>query len=246
VTRREIWLGGLLSLMAGELAAQAFGPGEQALHIGAAEFIPASSDDTYTIPADGYLYGRPAVAQFIAPVRLPAGAEITGLCFYAFDSSPDSFVSMTLDVVALTPGGQSHTMGSLLGPLLATFDIGYGVVCSPPFSYVYRDTADVDGDGAAEHLVYRLVVDSVYREGAPQPGLGGARIFWRRQVSAAPATATFADVPTTHPFFRTIEALSASGITAGCGPGHFCPNQNVTRGEMAALLARALGLQWPY
>lgn len=65
---------------------------------------------------------------------------------------------------------------------------------------------------------------------------------WRRQVSAAPATATFTDVPTTHVFFRFVEALARSGITGGCAPGQFCPSQPVTRAQMAAFLSIALGL----
>jgi hypothetical protein len=49
----------------------------------------------------------------------------------------------------------------------------------------------------------------------------------------------------TSPFGADIEALSASGITSGCNPPantKFCPNEYVTRGQMAAFLARALGL----
>ncbi len=63
-------------------------------------------------------------------------------------------------------------------------------------------------------------------------------------VSPAPATATFNDVPTTHPFFQFIEALYASGITAGCqaAPPLYCPDNPVTRGQMAVFLAKALGL----
>lgn len=60
----------------------------------------------------------------------------------------------------------------------------------------------------------------------------------------APATATFDDVPTSHLFFQQIEVLVDSGITAGCGGGDFCPNAPLTRGQMAAFLAKALGLHW--
>jgi beta-N-acetylhexosaminidase len=72
----------------------------------------------------------------------------------------------------------------------------------------------------------------------------GIRLFWQRQVSPAPQTATFNDVPTTHPFHRFIEALYASGITGGCGNGNFCPDEPVTRGQMAVFLSGALGLHW--
>jgi hypothetical protein len=61
-------------------------------------------------------------------------------------------------------------------------------------------------------------------------------------VSPAPATATFLDVPTDNPYFRYVEALVASGITAGCGGGNYCPNSSLTRGQMAVFLAKALGL----
>ncbi|MGH9380129.1 MAG: hypothetical protein ACRD2Z_05905 [Thermoanaerobaculia bacterium] len=32
----------------------------------------------------------------------------------------------------------------------------------------------------------------------------------------------------------------------GCCGGNYCPNALVTRGQMAAFLAKALGLHWPY
>jgi parallel beta-helix repeat protein len=44
-----------------------------------------------------------------------------------------------------------------------------------------------------------------------------------------------------------IEAIRAEGITYGCNPpvnDHYCPDRNLTRGEMAALLVRALGLTY--
>ena len=76
-------------------------------------------------------------------------------------------------------------------------------------------------------------------------GFGGARIFWRRQVSPKPQTQSFPDVPPTLNFFPYVEALKAAGITTGYSNGMFGFNDFVTRGQMAAFLARALGLQWP-
>lgn len=43
----------------------------------------------------------------------------------------------------------------------------------------------------------------------------------------------------------TIEAIAAEGITKGCNPpwnDSYCPGQNVTRGEVAAMISRAFGL----
>jgi S-layer homology domain len=74
----------------------------------------------------------------------------------------------------------------------------------------------------------------------------GATFWYRLQVSPAPATATFPnDVPTSHPLFRFVEALAASGITGGCGAGVYCPDAPITRGQMAVFLAAALGLHFP-
>ena len=70
------------------------------------------------------------------------------------------------------------------------------------------------------------------------------RVFYNLQVSAAPVTATFGDVPTSHPFFQFVEALAAAGITTGCGGGNYCPDGAVTRGQMAVFLSKALGLQF--
>jgi hypothetical protein len=42
-----------------------------------------------------------------------------------------------------------------------------------------------------------------------------------------------------------INSIAASGITRGCNPpsnNHFCPEQRITRAEMASMLARGLGL----
>lgn len=41
-------------------------------------------------------------------------------------------------------------------------------------------------------------------------------------------------------FEDDIERLATAGITRGCGDTAFCPNDNVTRGQMAAFLRRAL------
>jgi hypothetical protein len=75
--------------------------------------------------------------------------------------------------------------------------------------------------------------------------LSAVRVGWKRQVSPAPGTATFADVPVGDPFHRFIEALVAAGISGGCGTSNYCPHASLTRGQMAVFLAVALGLHWP-
>ncbi len=53
--------------------------------------------------------------------------------------------------------------------------------------------------------------------------------------------AVFTDVPCTgSPFDSWIEELAALGVTGGCGGGLFCPDNNVTRQQMAVLLLKTL------
>jgi|GEM_PF-2623348 len=57
-----------------------------------------------------------------------------------------------------------------------------------------------------------------------------------------PARQRFLDVPPSRGGYPFIEDFAARGITAGCGGGNFCPDQEVTRGPMAVFLIRALGV----
>jgi hypothetical protein len=55
---------------------------------------------------------------------------------------------------------------------------------------------------------------------------------------------TFTDVPAGSTFENDIAKLATAGITKGCNPPtntNFCPGDNVTRGQMAAFMRRALG-----
>jgi hypothetical protein len=57
-----------------------------------------------------------------------------------------------------------------------------------------------------------------------------------------PATGVFPDVPTSYWAASWIEQLFAEGITGGCGGGNYCPDQVVTRGQMAVFLVRTFNL----
>jgi hypothetical protein len=59
------------------------------------------------------------------------------------------------------------------------------------------------------------------------------------ELSPGPAGRFVDDDGSTHE--ADIERLAASGITRGCGPVTFCPEQPLRRDEMAAFLHRALG-----
>jgi hypothetical protein len=216
--------------------AQSYGLGDQVLQVPAWGFRPASSGLTYD-SAYGY-FQVSGTADFVAPLDLPEGAEVVQMCVYGNVPSAGTGVFLALDAGKLVPGG-AQPGGMQLQGVSDDIPIGYGVVCTDPFSVTIRQVTDIDNDGALDNVAYLLQAHIT------DAGFGGVRIFWRRQVSPPPGTATFADVPTTDPFFPYVEALAASGITTGCGNGKFCPDAPLTRRQMAAFLAKALGLHWP-
>ncbi len=66
--------------------------------------------------------------------------------------------------------------------------------------------------------------------------------FLARAENLAPvADGPFSDVGGVHA--PNINAIAQAGITAGCETGLYCPNDFVTRAQMATFLGRALGLE---
>lgn len=57
----------------------------------------------------------------------------------------------------------------------------------------------------------------------------------------APPPLPFSDIAGSA-FIADIAWVAAQGITLGCGNGQYCPSHNVTRGQMASFIGRALAL----
>jgi len=53
---------------------------------------------------------------------------------------------------------------------------------------------------------------------------------------------TFPDVPCSSGYAPWVDELAARGITAGCGGGNYCPDNPVTRGQMAVFLVTTFAL----
>jgi len=246
--RAAIWLA--MSAASAALG-QSYGDRDQTLTIGAADFqIKADASDDF-LDADGYLYGPTASVyyDYRAPLTLPEGALIEQVCLYVNDSDPSRVAGAYLMAQRLVPGGGTPGQISIQGSAaLSSSDIGYGYYCSDPLAYTLLSTFEMGGDGTLDNVAWYV---AAYFSNAVAPsdssgvlGLGGVRITWKRQVSPPPDTPTFADVPATDRAWHQIEALAASGITAGCGGGNYCPDGSLTRRQMAVFLAKALGLQW--
>jgi hypothetical protein len=49
----------------------------------------------------------------------------------------------------------------------------------------------------------------------------------------------FSDVPADHVFFKWVQKFRELGMTVGCAPNSFCPDDPMTRGQASRFLARA-------
>ena len=59
--------------------------------------------------------------------------------------------------------------------------------------------------------------------------------------SVVSANHIFSDVPTSSTFHAVINTLKHAGFTSGCTPTTYCPNDPVSRAQMAAFLVRSAG-----
>jgi hypothetical protein len=57
-----------------------------------------------------------------------------------------------------------------------------------------------------------------------------------------PATASFADVPTTFWAYKQVEYCVGQGVVKGYDDGLYKPERKVTRDQMAVYIAKAFGL----
>lgn len=198
--------------------------------ISATSFYPETSGSSYITSGSWGRFqcnGCP-LSNFFVGLDLPAGAVID---FIGLNSTTNVPAIIGAELARRDKFGNLGVIGGIDSTVHADWDTDFN---ANPIGFLWQGRT---GEALVLHVQFAS---------DPNPQFfGWVEVWWRRSVSPAPATAIFTDVPTTHTYFRAIEALAASGITAGCGGGNFCPNQNVTRGEMAAFLARALGLHWP-
>jgi hypothetical protein len=162
-------------------------------------------------------------------LELPTGAEVTSVAIDGCDEDAALGLGFFIrqDPRGPSPNSELLINGTTAGtPGCQSFPFD----ANPPFTI---DNADNS---------YYVVL--VFNGSGIELRAKAVRVYYQLQVSPAPASATFADVPTDYWAFRYIEALAASGITAGCGGDSFCPDAPLSRAQMAVFLAKALGLHW--
>ena len=169
-------------------------------------------------------------------VQAPDGAKLSQLQFWAYDADPVDGLT-----VELWETCQAAGFNAPVSTEIASVD-SFGAV-GTYFGFTPLNDHRVNNRDCG-YTVRVLFNQNTYCKGDAIQ-LQKVQVSWVRDVGPAPASATFSDVPTSHPFFQYVEALVSSGVTGGCGAGNYCPDAPLTRGQMATFLAKALGLEWP-
>ncbi|MBZ5535413.1 MAG: S-layer homology domain-containing protein [Acidobacteriia bacterium] len=171
-----------------------------------------------------------------APVHLPSGASLQAVVLDYNDTFPAlPPASMSIGFNKSGSFGATTFVADLTPTVFATGDT------SVTFNLINPET--IDNNGFSYYVL--AILDRSTIDPSQFEKIYNLHFLYKLQVSPAPAVASFTDVPTNHPFFKWVEALKGSGITAGCGGGNFCPDSPVTRAQMAVFLSVALGLSWP-
>ncbi|MFL6642482.1 MAG: S-layer homology domain-containing protein [Paraburkholderia graminis] len=228
-------------------AEESFGLQNQGHYIPAYMFSPDDPACPLTYDAN-YFYtatgsGGTYCHWYEAPLGLPEGAKILSYAVYYYDNDAGADFSVAINRNYQLYGGTTGTASyaALSGSSFSTS--GAQTYNQTGFSTSVNGVVDTYNSVTGQHQDYAIRLSMPV---SANLRFRGVWVFWQRQIAPAPSSASFSDVPTSHPFFNEIGQLAKSGVTAGCGGGNYCPDSAVTRAQMAAFLTRALGLQWDY
>jgi hypothetical protein len=199
--------------------------------VNAFDFAPFTNETTAgTAEGSRFFVGGPGFLE--AGINLPNGASVIGFELQACDTSGIGTVFARLYSNTVAPPIETAIEHGFLET-----GVGFNAGCAFFFSSITPVTVDNSNRN------YFIEVGATLANSANR--FAAVRVYYRLQVSPAPGTASFSDVPLGHPLHRFVEALVAAGITGGCGGGNYCPDAPLSRGQMAVFLAAALGLHWP-
>jgi hypothetical protein len=191
--------------------------------------------------AFSYTYAAGQILNLTVP--LDAGQEVPPLALPGTGTGNFTFNPLTnvlsgtvtfSGLSAPSTAGHIHTGAvGINGPVVIPIDASGGVGVTAGTMIVPPT------DLAAAGLLNAFITNGTYTNIHTGNNPGGEI---RGQINM-PAT-TFVDVPATHLASAQIEATAAAGITGGCLASplpFFCPDNSITRGQMAVFMETSLG-----
>ena len=224
------------SAVGAERSPQAYGTASTTMvRVPAGQCVPLAGTNP-VLGTNEFIGSNLTAGTFDCFAELPSGSKLVRIEVVAYDASDAGAVNMNLV--------QCQSLDANDGCLQTGLGATTGTAAS---AFAGRLTADLSSSPIVVNKTAELDVVRVYLTAAgADVQFREVDFFYQLQISIpAPGTQTFGDVSSSNQYYKGIEALAASGITGGCGSGNFCPNQFVTRGEIATFFARALGLHFP-
>jgi len=199
-------------------------------------------------------YGEPYVASLdLAP---NAVVILNRLCYASGNSEPGH---PDPDTQTARWRVANYAAGFLAGNASAVLSEGHGSVTDYIRAIFTTDVSLVDAwrtggangnefsfastrtSGATAYMDPNQPGDGFYRSLVTRPGVTTTDVRNGAGASTSGGTTPFTDISSSM-FKSHIVWLYQSGLTAGCSPTRFCPNDPITRGQMASFLSRALEL----
>lgn len=173
-------------------------------------------------------------SRAVGQLQVPHGVRLNLFRAWMYDVVAAQDMTVSLQSACLPDFGGAIPTVTALGSVGTTGTSGV------------QSASTFAGDSIADNqsCTYQVVVQfgsSINTCTTNNLGFYKLRMQWYRQVPPAPGVASFTDVPVGSQFYSEVQALVGSGVTAGCTASQYCPSQAVTRLQMAAFLARALG-----
>ena len=207
-----------------------FGQISQATWLPSSDFTPYNSTTVYNYATPGLRYITAGSPYMDAGVRLPSGARLTVVRMFYDDNHASS--SLTLHIYKNRLNVSPFTWTDL-------------VTVSSPSGVDRWDSNAASLNETIQNAQYWYQARIVMTGGSATK-FAGVRLYWNRQIRPGLAH-PFTDIGHLPQLWRdSIAALKASGITSGTTPTTYSPDANLTRGQMAVFLAKALGLYWSY
>ncbi|CAN5771354.1 PQQ-dependent sugar dehydrogenase [soil metagenome] len=147
-----------------------------------------------------------------SPAGLSVSAGVEGLDTFTSPAEITAIVGGSLTVDVVSPQSLSGT------------------------SYTFSSWSD---GGAQTHTITVPTTDTTLTASFSSSGGGGGGGGGGGEGSSSPQ---FEDVPSEHPFYTYIAWMAEKRITLGCAANLYCPNDPVTRAQMASFLVRAFSL----
>jgi hypothetical protein len=160
------------------------------------------------------------VTQDLDGIPRPQGSAYDTGCF-----------ELSQCTLSLSPGSAAFTRNGGSASIAVTAPGGCSWTAVSNTAFINVTSGNGTGNGTVNYSV----------SANTDPGIRSGTITIGGSVFNVYQAVDFNDVPSTHLFYTEVSKIYARGITVGCGAGNYCPEQAVTREEMAAFIIRALG-----